>query len=614
MNNDEVIQVFKQNLEACRNNKTPRDQVFNIVEDLVANRYDWSKKKDWQSKNPIPKFAMNQEKFAAEMQRAIIQAADYFVTEGKTWSEFKQYAPAVTSWIKSRLDQQKFPFKFVLGSKISATRGRIYFKPHIAAKPKDRLIWPRISQLDELTGEETYISGEPEWETIVEQELAVELVHPRNIWHDPTGRNRFLIESWKIDKGELVKLAEEGHYDLKVVKELSSSSGIQSDEEQEERDRHEEGEASDPNTIELFEYWGDLYDLDGRLIDTNMTFTVANKDYLVRKPRKNPYWHGKFPYVWGAPVVVPFSNYDKSFLEDSIGLQKTETEFVNLILDSAKYAVAGAFTLDVEQVVNVNDYRQGIFPGIVAKYKGSWTNGRPPLESIKLNTIDPMALSVLQMIDRYGQIGTGVNDLMMGVMPARRSTAKEGAMRMSESSSLFDTYARNLEEQLIGPLVEQVWALDLQYYDWNDKCARDILGEEFALRLANMTDEERYQLIEHFEFKGKGISVVLSKAQELEKVDMVLSRFGRYPNLAQRVNMDKILEKVAEALSWDPKEMLLPPGQTNMPPPGPGQQIPQTPLPAQGMPQGMPGMPQGMLQGMPQGIPPQMMMGGGPNG
>jgi hypothetical protein len=620
---NELISVFQSNISACEENRSTQDKVCDEIENLAAGRYDWSKKAAWQNKNAVPKFSINREKFAAVMQRALVQATDYFTVEGKAKSPYAQWAAGVREWCKFRLDREQFPLKFVLGTKIAATRGRMYFKPYYSTEITEVLTWPKREEprldaegmplLDEFGNPVTdIITEEPKWETIVERTLRVALVNPQNIWVDPTGRQRFWVESYKMDWGELLALAKEGHYDLKAVMQLEpGTSGDQESEESEQRSRNNEGEFTPPQgtkEVELYEFWGDLYDTEGRLVEKNCTFTVANRTHVVRKPIKNPYWHGKAPYAWGAPVLQPFSNYDKSFLEDAIGLQKTQTEFVNLILDSALYAVAGAFSVDVEQLANVQDIQQGVYPGAVFRRKGSYSNGTPMIDSVRLNTIDPMSLSILQMVDRMEQESTGITDLMLGVMPARRSTASEGAMRLGESNSLFDTFARNLEEQLIGNLIEQVWALDLQYFDWTDPCARDILGE-FADQLAMMSDEERYDLIKHFTFRGKGLSVVLAKTMEIEKIDRFMRAIGRYPALAQVVNMPALLTKAVEGFGWNPKEVIM-----DQPPmlPMPGQ------MPPQGIPQSpIPQMPQGAPQGASSQLPPQaaammqQLMGGG---
>jgi hypothetical protein len=602
-NDDQLLSVFQANLSACEENREKHDEKCDEIENLAAGRYDWSKKAAWQNKNAVPKFSINREKFAAVMQRALVQATDYFTVEPKAKSPYAQWAAAVREWCKFRLDCEQFPLKFVLGTKIAATRGRMYFKPYYSTELSEVLTWPKKEEprldaegqpiLDEFDNPVTdIITEEPKWETVVERKLRVALVNPQNVWVDPTGRERFKIESYKMDWGELMALAEAGHYDLSAVKQLEPGvSGDRESDEAEQRSRNNEGEFTAPQgtkEVELYEFWGDLYDTEGRLVEKNCTFTVANKTHVVRKPVKNPYWHGKAPYAWGAPVLQPFSNYDKSFLEDAIGLQKTQTEFVNLILDSALYAVAGAFTIDVKQLVDPNDIKKGVYPGAVFRKDGDRSNGQQMIEALRLNTIDPMSLSILQMVDRMEQESTGITDLMLGVMPARRSTASEGAMRLGESNSLFDTFARNLEEQLIGNLIEQVWALDLQYYDWTDPCARDILGE-FADQLAMMSDEERYDLIKHFTFRGKGLSVILAKTMEIEKIDRFMRAIGRYPNLAQVVNMPALLTKAVEGFGWNPKEVIL-------------EQSPMLPMPGQ-MPQQ--GIPQAQLPQMPQGGPPQ---------
>jgi hypothetical protein len=635
-NDSELLSVFQANLSACEENRQPQDKVCDEIENLAAGRHDWSTKKAWQHKNAVPKFSINREKFAAVMQRALVQATDYFTVEPKAKSPYAQWAAGVREWLKFRLDREQFPLKFVLGTKIAATRGRMYFKPYYSTELSEVLTWPKREEprldaegmplLDEFNNPMTdIITEEPKWETVIERKLRVALVNPQNVWMDPTGRDRFKIESYKMDWGELMALAEAGHYDLTAVKQLEpGTSGDRESDEAEQRSRNNEGEFTAPQgtkEVELYEFWGDLYDTSGKLVEKNCTFTVANQTHVVRKPIKNPYWHGKAPYAWGAPVLQPFSNYDKSFLEDAIGLQKTQTEFVNLILDSALYAVAGAFSVDVEQLANVQDIQQGVYPGAVFRRKGSYSNGTPMIDSVRLNTIDPMSLSILQMVDRMGQEATGVTDIMLGVQPPRRSTVGGDAMRLGESNSLFDTFARNLEEQLIGPLMEQVWALDLQYFDWTDPCARDILGD-FADELARMSDEERYDLIKHFTFRGKGLSVVLAKQMELEKTVNFMRAVGRYDWLALMMDLPNMMRNVVESLGWDPKKMVRQDADALI------QQVTQMmimkltgqPMPGQSPPQGMAPqqmLPQGASQGAPSQLPPQMagmiqqLMGGG---
>jgi hypothetical protein len=612
-----LLPVFNAILASCEANREPHDRVAEDIENLIANEYNFKGKAEWQSKVPLPTFASNREKFAAVMQKGMIQAQTFFATTAKPWSPYAGFSQSVHDWVDFRLNRLKFKTKFTEGCKIAASRARMWFKPHYAAELRQVLVWPKDEQpvldgegnptFDPMTGQPvtTITVGEPVWETRAEFKLQLPMVHPKHIWRDPTGRDRFVIHEYTTDYGELLALAEEGHYDKAAVLQLSPADNSEDEaEEQAERSRHDEGDPGSPSTdkgITMHEFWGDLYDNEGRLVEKNCTFTVANKQVFVRKPIKNPYWHGKKPFASGAPVVDPMSIYDKSFLKDAREIQRAQTEYINLTLDAAKLAVAPPTTLDIEQALDVNDYKRGMYPGCVIKVRGSWSNGQAPLNTMRLSPIDPMTVSVSAMLDRENQKSTGVTDLMQGLMPMRRETASGGAMRLGESASLFDTYARNLEEQLIGDMVEQVWALDLQYFDWTDPCARDIMGEEFAAVLANMTPEERYRLIEHFEFRGEGLSTVLSKEQEIQKVDMFMSRLGRYPMLGQRANIDFFIEKAVEAMGWNPKKALMPPGQNN---PIPGKEppgaIPQTPTPQQQQAGGSP-------QGGPSAMPPQLM-------
>jgi D-alanyl-D-alanine carboxypeptidase (penicillin-binding protein 5/6) len=162
----------------------------------------------------------------------------------------------------------------------------------------------------------------------------------------------------------------------------------------------------------------------------------------------------------------------------------------------------------------------------------------------------------MSVIDREFQGATGITDIKQGLLPMRGSpTATEIATRSAESAGLFDVIARNLETQIMEPLLAMVYWLIVQYMDdFSDPAIREAVGEEEATRLSLLTPRERYEYLKgNYTFEARGMSVFLSKSQELQKIIDVLRNFGRYPMFLQVTNIPKLVssDNIEAALDID---------------------------------------------------------------
>lgn len=577
---------------------------------LYNNQYDFSKKADWQSKNFVPKIAMGVEAAAASLKRALIQTPDFFGVEAMT-EEDKPKAILLEKLIKYWLDQNDFNNQFVESLKSALLTSLMVFKVYAVEEEIQDLKWPEPSMLD--FGDETV--SEPVPISRRRKAIRIDAVDPYDFWIDPTGRGKYVIQRSRIDLDDLKEAAESGDYDQKAVSEIEESfAQAQADYEQALREGKEGTPPPFRKSVELLEFWGDLPDQDGNLLFRNGTITIANQRWVIRGPIDNPYLHRKVPFVWGAPTTKPFSVYHRPLFRDIIGLARMQTELLNLILDGNIFAVAKAFELDLDQIYDPNEIKAGVYPGKVFKKRGSINPGMPMIREINIGAVPAQALSIYQLLDREIQGGTGINEIKLG-LPAMRGqpTATEVQTRTAEANSLFDTMSRGLEEQIIEPILDMVYKLILQYMnDFTDPSLKEMLGQD-ADTLQMMSPRERFLAIKgNFKFKARGISIAMTRSQELDKVMTFLRLVGRYPQALQGVNVAFLLKKVAESLNWDPKELLTPQflaafeqaKQQNPAPVGPGMPgiMPMMPIAQPGM---------GLNGPIPTQIPPQMGLNSG---
>jgi hypothetical protein len=221
------------------------------------------------------------------------------------------------------------------------------------------------------------------------------------------------------------------------------------------------------------------------------------------------------------------------------------------------------------------------------------------------------AIHALAYFDNIFQKGTQITEFVSGFGGSGSKTATEVSTKTSQALEGLDDAARTVEETVIEPLLE-LGAKTIYQFHTNYTMPR--LVENFpqaSMMLQTLTPAERYILMaadEGFQFKARGISIMLDKQKSLEQVGQFLQLAGHIPGMLQRLNVDYVLEDISMALGWNPERALLRPAPSVqvMGQQGPqgGQGFPQQgtgPTPAQQV-AGEQGAEQGGAQGNPMAI------------
>jgi len=488
------------------------------------NQFDFRDKLPFQSKNFLPKVKMAVRMMVSIIKQSMIKADQFFKFEGLN-EDSKEVERDIEDTLmrvmdQARYKQKKFGRTVFLGLLENMMITKIYPKP---------LAQPPIHPLQDT-------------------EFVVQPVSAYDFRIDPQGRNRYVIHRVKMDLADYKRLARQGTYRIETIKELEEDF---QEAEEEVREKIREGQIDVPKQtsrkeVELLEYWGDVDDVHGERILENITMTIVNRKSLARAPMKNPYRHGKPPFVWG-PIFEKFGSvYHEGFVDGVLPLARMINENLNLTLDANTASSIKAFEVNLDFVHNPSALKSGIYPG-----KTIQTRGVPPgsqaIKEIQLGEVSQSAQFIQQFLDREFQNGTGINEFIGGFSTSGSKTATETKVKAGQSQSFTQSIAQNIEDNVLEPSIEMLYSLILQYNP-------ELLGE----RVAGISADKL-----QFQFIAKGISEILFQQQDLAELFQWIGMVANTP-IAQKLNWDSIGKASARLANQDPKKVFI--TETQQPP------------------------------------------------
>lgn len=576
--NEDTKLFFEAVFAVADEARRPRQSVWENAWKLYNGQTNWEGKAEWQSKIPIAKVRPAVDRAAATFRRALVRMKNFYAiqSESKLGLQKGLFTKAL---IDMWYDHSDFIQEFTTALKAGLITSTICMKVFWH--------WKEINSLDieeaEIevptysfgleTGTERRRTKKPKKTKQVYGCLGVKAVDPFKVWVVP-GTNA-VIERTEATLADLQDLAAKGIYSKAAVEELAAAGGnppvaTENPDEQERKGEANTSTSKYLREIILFHYWGDVFAEDGRCLMRDATFTVAGTTdgkvlTVLREPRENPYFHGKAPYVIGTPYTVPFSTYNRGIVEDVAGIATLITELSNLIADGAMFDAIKAFEVDVDLVHSPSDIAQGIYPGLALRKKGLQdpTGQKHVVRAIDVGKIPQEALSALSLFERLFQEGTWVTEFVAGGMGSGRKTATEIQSKTSQALEGLDDAARTVEETVINPVLE-LSAKTIYQFHTDYMMAR--LIEEFpqvSMLMRELHPAERYvvmfgnQGIDSFNFRARGISIMLDQQQNLEKIGQFLQLGAHVPGFLQQLNAQAVAEEMTMAMGWNPSKILI---------------------------------------------------------
>lgn len=578
----EVKEFFMEAKRLAQMARFPREATWTQAWDLYNGYYDWSTKADWQSKYNIPKVRSIVDKAAGTFRRALLRVKKFYSieSESKLGTQKGYFTQMIMDYW---LDKAGFVEQLTNGLKAGLITSQIVLKVWWKWEPEDTLDIESTIQNEAVkefgleVGTRAVEKKKVKHGSKIVGKLGIQAIDPFKFWIVPNTNGTAVIEKTEASIADLDALVEKGIYDREAVERLKQSASSNlvdadlglSPGATKYYEAQRKGELSTTitstgyiRTVDLFHYWGDIYDKDGSVIMRNCTFTMANNEHLLRKPRPNPFFHGKPPYVWGTPYIVPFSNYNRGIVEDISGLAKMITELANLVIDGAQFDAAKAFELDVDLIYNAAEAEKGIYPGSVFRKKGLLdpTGQRPLIKVVDTGKVPQEAMQILSYLDKELQEASAVTEFTGGYSASSgaRKTATEVQTKAGQGLANLDEAARTVEETVINPLLS---LCAKTIYQFHDNYAMPRLVENFpqtTSMLRGMSPEERYAtMVGGFEFEARGVSIMMDKAQSLSQITQFLQTVANIPGVIQRLNIDAVLEEILMGFGYNPQKMLI---------------------------------------------------------
>lgn len=526
--------------------------------EMYYGRQDWSHKQEGQSTEVLPKVGNAVEQFSAFTKKALTQFGDWFsvdvpnaspITDIQARSLMKLYLSKI---MVSPSKTQDFSTIITNAVKAGLLESLLIIKIH-GMKVEE--------QVFEATGE----NGETLKRTTRKVwRPRIDLIPSEDYYPDPSGRQLYEIHRVERDLIDVQEMARQGIYDKDMVAQITQDYE-RMDQDARRPAQRNQNETTPPafrKRVMIDECWGTIISLDGKVLQQNGFCAVANEKYVIRKPRPNPAWHGRSPILAVPLIQVPFSVWGRALFDHASSLNQALNELFNLMLDGGIAAVWGVRQVRTDWLSDPRQVSGGIPQNATLAINENVPLNGKVVETVTEGAVPPEAMNMFQMADREFQAASLVNDIRLGNLPERTTKATEIVEASSNSSTMVDAFASDLEREFIEPALEMMFLNIMQNAD--DLAADSVIeaiGVEAAFALSRMSAAQRFSIFAgQSKFKAFGISGTLGKARDFQKMMAIMQAIGTNPILMQafmaKFSPDKAISTIFKSLNIDPETLI----------------------------------------------------------
>jgi hypothetical protein len=556
---DDKLKVFSKNIkEKAKSARAFKEQVRGEMWNLYNGIQDFSQKADWQSKETLSKVFMMVESVCSFIKTALNLSKDYFDVYpiNKKDPTHKTRAFLAKQLIKYYAKSDDFINEFVMALKYGFL-SELYIQKYYFEEVEKYTVEPDFSnELELRDADETELPAIRQ-KILKKNVLRFPAVNPSNIYLDPSGRKRYIIESSKVDISDLYQLASENK--VRDVIDKIKSKQTQKLEDVKEKQKVElitGPEITGRIEISLDEFWGEVWDSEsGKNVFRNVHWIVANEEEILLGPEPIRFYDGEAPYVIGACVEVPGSIYHKSLIEPIIGEAKLLNEIVNLAFDSLVSAMLNVYEVNIDAVQNMADLAEGIGPNTVIQK----TTNEKVLNVEQVGKLPGEAFAGIQFLKGELEEGTAITRGMYGFSATtKRQTKGETQLLSAGTSGFFAGLVQDIERNFLAPGLTKMWNRIVQFQDvFTYPKLKDLIGEEAAHMLEAMSPQERYDVINgDYEIKVTGISGIIKKQEDFQKITAVLRIIARSQEMMSYIELKELLFQLFEMLNLDSSTLL----------------------------------------------------------
>lgn len=517
----------------------PREDKWRSNLNLYWNRYDFSKKAQWQSRETMPEVPAFVDRFAAAMKEALVALPEGFYNvidpadaEGDLAEAVQDMTDVLLTTVGRSPAGQVLPFSAVFEEQC------------------------KLGALMAMSSSVTWKKDVPDGR------VAIDSIDPRFVWLDHTGRNMYRIRRIEIDRHELKEMLKakdrkgDPIWKLGNMESLINSLTLYDMVYKAEMAGHGVFTSSPRAPITLDEYIATVVDSTGQTIAERSLCVVANQKFLIRGPEKNPFWHGQDWMVYTPLLPTPLSVYGRTYMEDFGSIATTFTELTNLLLDAAFASSLKAWAMVPGMLMNPEQLASGVTPNKIFMLEDG-ADAKQFAQALDLGTLSAEGVQMWQMLKNELTEASGTNEIGLGQFaPKSRTSATEINATQQSSSSIIRSVAQTVETRWLDPTLDLVWKTGLQHLKPNNRAMQAAVGEEMWKAIY----QNRKDFIERpFTFQARGISNTIYRAQQFKSLMSMLQIVGANPNLAQaffaEVPMQNLVDKLMELSGIDFSKM-----------------------------------------------------------
>ncbi len=532
----EALQTYKA--EADQNRKggmNPRDEKWSQNLDLYWNRFDFSKKAGWQAKETTPEVSSYVDRFAAAMKEALVSTPEGFYTvkdPADTENDLSAAIKRMTDVWLTRVGRNQL--------------GNI-------------LAFPAVFEEQVKLGSLMASAAVVTWKNDTPQgRVAIETVDPRNVWLDHTYRNLYRIRRIEVDQHELKQmlLHKDGKgepiYNLDEMTELVAGLEVDSVREKEEVSGHGQQIISGRKPVVLDEYIATVVNSHGVKIADKALMVLANDEYLVRGPEKNPFWHGQDWLAFTPFVIAPMSVYGRSYMEDFGSVAKTFNELTNMIIDAVHSSSLNMYSMVPGMLLNPQQAAEGMSPNKLWLLEDGM-DARQFANKLEMGTLSADSLRVWETMKQQLAEAADMNQISLGQFaPNSRTSATEVQQTQQSSSALIRSVAQTVETRFLNQILDLTWKTGVQHMTLDDEVLKMAAGEQMYQAIYARKKDFVSRPIT---FQAQGISSVIAKGQQSRALVQVLGIVAQNDVLLQaflgEIDPVKLVKKLLDLSGID---------------------------------------------------------------
>ena len=579
---EDLTAIFQSNLMHADNYRLPAEALWIPAYQQYHGMTEDPGKAPWQSQVHVPMSAQAVDLAVSRISSVIFQTEDWFSTRARSRMRDgrAERAKKIVLW---QFDKAECEDPLNQSIKDAMICGNGIVKLHVATEVDTvtDTAWKANPPADML-GIKIDMGGKWDFvnKKIVTKRLRMDTIIPTDFWLDPSGMNRWKIQRIKRSLSDVWAMAQNQYaddgktilrkaiYDPGVVSKIVAGSRDQRLDVQAAIIRNEVYPAAyGDQTVDVYEFWGDLIDpANGVTLYKNIFATWVNKQWMVRKPQRNPFMDGTDPFIHIRAKLLPHQIYGYGLLGQTVKLQAEMDRVLQLIIDKIHLSVpmVEADETAMRNPEQIQGDHPKVVPGKIWRKKGG---GDRKIFTPVEGYLPPneWEIQAYQLLQTAFQMFAQNNEFASGqTLTTNRKTKEEVQARLSAAQQNFNDAAQYIEKTALTPLVNKIYRYTCQFEeDFDNPGLMDLLSDspedqQAVAALANMSLAERWNAMRlDTEFEVNGITREVTRQNLLERLQGFITIIEADQSLAMLLDKRWELHQILQAFEFG-QEAILP--------------------------------------------------------